>query len=58
MPAEPPASPPGADPDDMDPRERGLERRSRDPSLMPWLIIGGVVLLGFAAYAISAVAGA
>lgn len=57
MPAEPPASPPGTDPEDRDPRERGLERRSGDPSFLPWLVAGGVVLLGVGAYAISALTG-
>ncbi|WP_200939840.1 hypothetical protein [Brevundimonas sp. Root1279] len=52
-----PADPPNTDPEDKDPRERGLERRSGDPSLTPWLIVGGLVLLGAAAYAISALAG-
>jgi hypothetical protein len=52
-----PADPPDTDPIDKDPRERGLQKRSSDPSLMPWLVVGGLVLLGVAAYAISALAG-
>ena len=57
MPAEPPAAPPGADPDDTDPRERGLERRSGDPSFRPWLVAGALLILGVAIYAIWALSG-
>ena len=48
------ADPPDTDPVDQDPRERGLERRSGGPALSPWLIVGVIVLLAAAAYAVSA----
>ena len=31
-----------------DPRERGLQRRSGDAALSPWLILIGLILLGVA----------
>lgn len=47
--------PPGTDPDDRDPRERGLMRRSGAGGAMsPWLIIGGIALAGLAVYVLSA----
>ena len=51
------ADPPDTDPADRDPRERGLERRSGDPSLLPWIVVGVVVLLFVAVYAIWAIRG-
>ena len=49
------ADPPGTDPDDRDPRERGLTRRSGAGGAMsPWLIIGGIALIGLAVYVLSA----
>lgn len=42
------------DPEDQDPRERGLERRSNAPSVSPWLIVGAVMLLGAVVYVASA----
>lgn len=51
------ADPRNTDPEDQDPRERGLERRSDAPAVSPWLIIGVIVLLGAAVYVVSAMAG-
>lgn len=45
-------SPP--DPPDDDPAERDLSRRSGNPSVNPWLLLLGVVLLGVVVYAASA----
>lgn len=50
------ADPLNTDPDDQDPRERDLERRSDGPAISPWLVIGLILLLGAAVYVISAVA--
>lgn len=51
------ADPPHTDPADRDPRERELEKRSDNPSVSPWLIVGLIILLGVGVYAISALAG-
>lgn len=48
------ADPKYTDPDDRDPREQRLERRSDSPSVSPWLIIGVIILLGAVVYVISA----
>lgn len=48
------ADPPDTDPADKDPRERGLERRSKAPAVSPWLVIGVILLLGAVIYAVSA----
>lgn len=48
------ADPPDTDPADMDPRETGLERRSRMPAVSPWVVIGGLVMLGALVYVVSA----
>lgn len=45
-------SPP--EPSEDDPAERDLSRRSGNPSVSPWLWVMGVVLLGVAVYAASA----
>ncbi|GAA0201311.1 hypothetical protein QOZ96_001627 [Brevundimonas nasdae] len=51
-----PADPRGTDPDDRDPRERGLQRRSGAGGAMsPWLIILSIILLGFVVYVLSAI---
>ncbi len=51
-----PADPPGTDPDERAPSERGLERRSGAGGAMsPWLIILGIILLGFVVYVLSAI---
>lgn len=51
-----PADPIGTDPDDRDPRERGLARRSgAGGAISPWLIIGAIILLGVGVYVVSAV---
>ena len=50
-----PAAPQGTDPDDRDPRERDLMRRSGSGgSMSPWLIIGVIGLIGLAVYVLSA----
>ncbi len=49
------ADPRDTDPDDQDPREHELERRSEGPAISPWLVIGSILLLGVAVYVISAV---
>ena len=50
-----PADPQGTDPDDRDPRERDLMRRSgAGGALSPWLIIGGIALIGLVVYVLSA----
>ncbi len=49
------ADPPGTDPSDQDPRERDLRRRAGEGGAMsPWLIVGGIALLGLAAYVVFA----
>jgi len=48
------ADPYHTDPDDQDPRERDLERRSDGPAISPWLVIGAIALLGAAVYVILA----
>ena len=49
------ADPRNTDPDDRDPRERELGRRSDGPSVSPRLVIGSILPLGVAVYVISAV---
>lgn len=49
------ADPPNTDPDDQDPRERGLRERSDAPAVSPWVIIGGILILGALIYVASAV---
>jgi hypothetical protein len=51
---QPMADPPGTDPDDRDPREQELERRSDAPAISPWLIIGLILMLGVLVYVVSA----
>lgn len=51
------ADPRGTDPEDQNPRERDLGRRSGAPAVSPWLVIGVIILLGVAVYVISAVTG-
>ncbi|WP_200943631.1 hypothetical protein [Brevundimonas sp. Root1423] len=51
------ADPRDTDPDDQDPRERGLERRSAAPAVSPWLVIGAIILLGAVVYVLSAMTG-
>ena len=45
----------GTDPDDRDPRERDLSRRSDGPAISPWLIFGAIGLIGALVYVVSAV---
>ncbi|MGV8929877.1 MAG: hypothetical protein ACOH1E_08990 [Brevundimonas sp.] len=49
------ADPRNTDPDDRDPRERELGRRSEEPAVSPWLVIGLILMLGAVVYVISAV---
>jgi len=49
------ADPPYTDPDDQDPRERGLRERSDTPPVSPWVVIGGILILGALVYVASAV---
>jgi hypothetical protein len=42
------------EPPEDDAPERDLSRRSANPSVSPWLLLMGVVLLGVVAYAASA----
>ena len=51
---QPMADPTGTEPEDQDPRERDLSRRSNAPAVSPWLIIGVIALIGAAVYVISA----
>ncbi|MGH7019134.1 MAG: hypothetical protein ACREEY_04610 [Brevundimonas sp.] len=37
-----------------DPTERNLSRRSGNPSVSPWLLLLGIILLGVVVYAASA----
>ena len=48
------ADAPETDPDDRDPRERDLSRRSEGGAVNLWLVIGLIVLLGVVVYAVSA----
>lgn len=48
------ADPPDTDPADQAPRERGLERRSGSPSVIPWVVLAAIGLLAAAAYVIPA----
>ncbi|WP_420470740.1 hypothetical protein [Brevundimonas sp. FT23042] len=45
---------PEMDPDDLDPRERDMGRRSGSPETGLWLAIGGVLMLGGLVYVVSA----
>lgn len=49
-PVEPPRFEPGRDPD-----ETRLSRRSHNPAISPWLVIGVLLLLGIVIYVASAV---
>jgi hypothetical protein len=44
-------------PDDLPPdqaRERDIARRSHNPTLSPWLVLGLILLAGFGVYVVSA----
>ncbi|WGM46802.1 hypothetical protein KOAAANKH_01675 [Brevundimonas sp. NIBR10] len=43
-----------SDPDDRDPRETDLQRRSAGPAISPWLVIGLIAMLGVGVYAVMA----
>lgn len=45
---------PDIDPADEDPRERGLRERSGAPAISPWVILGGILMLGALVYVVSA----
>lgn len=49
-----PADPRNTDPADRDPREHGLQRRSGNATVSPWLIVGVIVLIGVVIYVVSA----
>ncbi|MFN3837010.1 MAG: hypothetical protein ACK4MI_04775 [Brevundimonas sp.] len=50
-----PADPPDTDPSDQDPYERDLMRRAgKGGAMSPWLIVGGIALLGLGAYVLFA----
>lgn len=49
------ADPYHTDPDDQDPRERDLGRRSDGPAISLWLVIGVIALLGVGVYVFSAI---
>ncbi|WP_167765410.1 MULTISPECIES: hypothetical protein [unclassified Brevundimonas] len=49
-----PVDPPQTDPVDRDPRETDLSRRSNNPAVSPWLVVGLVLLLGAFVYIASA----
>ena len=49
------ADPPDVDPADQDPRERDLERRSGNPAVSPWVVIGLILMLGAIVYVVLAV---
>jgi hypothetical protein len=48
------ADPTGTEPDDRDPYEKDLSRRSNSPAISPWLIIGLILMLGVLVYVVSA----
>ena len=48
------ADPPGTEPEDRDPYEENLSRRSDTPAISPWLIVGLILMLGVVVYAVSA----
>ena len=48
------ADPRNTDPEDRDPREHDLGRRSDGAAVSPWLFIGSILLLGVAVYVVSA----
>lgn len=49
-----PADPRDTDPADRDPRDSGLQRRSGNASVSPWLIVSVIVLLAIGIYVVSA----
>lgn len=53
----PPVDPDPTDPADRSPHEEGLSRRSNNPTVSPWLVVGGLLLLGVLVYVGSAVLG-
>ena len=48
------ADAPGTEPEDRDPSEENLSRRSEAPAISPWLIVGLILMLGVVVYAVSA----
>lgn len=49
-----PADPPDTDPGDETPRERGMRERSDTPAVSPWVVLGGILMLGGLVYVVSA----
>jgi len=49
------ADPPGTEPEDRDPYEVNLSRRSEAPAISPWLIVGLIAMLGGLVYVVSAI---
>lgn len=49
------ADPRDTDPADKDPSESEMGRRSHGTSISPWLVIGAILAIAAAVYAISAV---
>ena len=49
------ADPSGTEPEDRDPYEEALQRRSDAPAISPWLIVGLIVMLGALVYVVSAI---
>jgi len=49
-----PADPPDTDPREQDPHERGMRERSDAPAVSPWVVIGGILMLGALVYVVSA----
>lgn len=47
--------PPIIDPDERSPEDEALSRRSNNPTISPWLVIGALILLGLVIYVASAV---
>lgn len=48
------ADPPDTDPADQTPREREMRDRSDAPAVSPWVILGGIMMLGALVYVASA----
>ena len=48
------ADPRDIDPEEQNPRERGMGRRSGNAAVSPWLIVGALLLLGAIVYVVSA----
>lgn len=49
------SDPQDTDPDNRDPRELELSRRSNAPAVSLWLVVGGIAMLGVLVYVVLAV---